>query len=119
MRLFRSLCVVAFLACAAFGQNGTLAGTVLFPGGEPFVGAVVQLKNADSGAAFRGVTTAGGKYSVANLPAGNYDVTVNMRGVQPFTQKGVAVAAAKTADLNIRLKEGTQLSTLGEDEVGS
>ena len=119
MRISRLLCLLTLLVPAAFAQNGTIAGAVTFPGGEPFVGAVVQAKNAATGADLKATTAAGGKYTIANVPAGNYDVTVNMRGVLPFTQKGIAVAAAKTTDVNIRLKEGTQLSTLGEDAIGA
>ena len=119
MRISRLLCLLTLLVPAAFAQSGSIAGAVLFPGGEPFVGAVVQAKNMDTGTALRATAAAGGKYTIAGVPPGNYEVTVNMRGVQPFTQKGVTVAAAKTADVNIRLQEGTQLSTLGEDALGA
>lgn len=119
MRISRFLYLLTLLVPAAFAQNGSIAGSVLFPGGEPFVGAVVQAKNSATGAELKATTAAGGKYNIANVPAGKYDVTVNMRGVLPATQKDVMVTAAKTTDVNIRLREGTQLSTLGEDALGA
>jgi hypothetical protein len=42
---------------------------------------------------------------------------VNVPGVRAFEQKGVTVATGKTLELNIKLEEGTQLSTLGEDPL--
>jgi hypothetical protein len=108
------VCITLFSA-AAYAQNGTLAGTVSAPGGEPAASASVQAKNAQSGATFKATTAKDGRYSIAALPPGAYDVSVTLPAVNPFNQKGVAVAAAKTTTLDARLTETTQLSTLGED----
>src|SRR5207248_1397147 len=80
-------------------------------------GATVQAKNTQTAAVTKAVSAAGGKYTLADLPAGTYDISVAVAGVRPYEKKGVTVAAAKTEELNIRLQEGTQLSTLGEDPL--
>src|ERR1700722_15868049 len=110
---------VSLLSAAAFAQSdkGTLAGTVSLPGGEPAFNATVQAKNTQSGAAFKATAGKDGSYSVADLPAGSYDVAITLPAVTGFTQKALAVAAAKTTTLNARLTETTQLSTLGEDTL--
>ena len=103
------------LSAAAFGQIGSIEGKILSPVGEPYAGASVQAKGAASGAVFKGVSSDDGKYSIANLPEGAYDVTVNIGGLRGFEKKALAVQGGKAARLDIRLEEGTQLSTLGED----
>jgi Carboxypeptidase regulatory-like domain len=110
---------ISLLTAAAFAQSdkGTFAGTVLDPFGEPAADASVQLSNPRIGADFKATTAKDGHYSISGLPAGTYDVTVNLPAVQGFSQKGVAIAAAKTTILDVRLKESSQLSTLGEDTL--
>src|SRR5208282_5188169 len=68
-----------------------------------------------SGAVSKATTSANGSYTLADLPAGNYDMTVNVPGLRGFEKKALAVQAAKATAFDIRLQEGTQLSTLGED----
>ena len=67
---------------------------------DPFGGvqtdATVQAKNAQTGAVVKGVSKAGGKYTIPDVPPGTYDVSVAVPGVKAFEQKGVTVAAAKT-----------------------
>jgi len=108
---------MSLLTAAAFAQSdkGTFAGTVREPGGEPAAEASVQLSNPRSGANFKTTTAKDGHYSIPNVPAGSYDITVNLPAVQGFSQKGIVIAAAKTTTLDVRLQEGSQLSTLGED----
>ena len=119
MRLTAVIACISVLSAAAFAQsgNGTLAGVVAAPGGEPAPNAAVQAKNAQSGATFKATSAKDGRYSLADLPAGSYDVSVTLPAVTPFNQKAVAVAASKTTTLNAKLTETTQLSTLGEDTL--
>ena len=109
------LCV-SVLALAAFGQGGqgSITGTVTDPLGKAVRNATVQAKNS-TGTVSKATTAANGGYTFADLPAGNYDINVNVPGVRGFEKKGLTVQAGKAATLDIRLQEGTQLSTLGED----
>jgi hypothetical protein len=121
MRLVRFTYIFTLLLAAAYGQGdrGAISGSVAVPGGAPFVGAAVQAKNVQTGTTSRAVTAAGGKYTLTDLPAGTYDISVALQGVKPYERKGVVVAAAKTSSLDIKLEEGTQLSTLGEDPLAA
>jgi hypothetical protein len=52
------------------------------------------------------ITGADGKFTISDVPAGNYKLVV----FQPFTgpnEQAVTVAAGKASDLNIELKKGT------------
>ncbi|HKE88169.1 MAG TPA: carboxypeptidase-like regulatory domain-containing protein [Vicinamibacterales bacterium] len=124
-RLIRLCAVVSILAlCAAVpasaqssGSRGTLTGTVLDPVGKPAGKVTVQAQSADGQTTQRATTETTGRYVIGGLPFGVYNVTVTVPGLKAFERKGVSVQAASTS-LDIRLEEGSQLSTLGEDPLG-
>jgi hypothetical protein len=99
----------------AQAQNGSVSGTVHYPAGPPYSGATVQAKSASG--TYKGTSSTTGKYTIPDVPPGTYDVSVNIGGLRGFEKKGVSVQSAKATDLDIRLEEGTQLSTLGEDPL--
>jgi hypothetical protein len=119
MRL-RTLAVffVVFTATAfCQSEKGVLQGTVLDPVGAILANAPVQAKNAGTGIVYRTTSTAKGSYSIADLPAGTYEVIVAIGGLKTFDRKDVGVLAAKTQQLDIKMEETTQLGTLGEDAL--
>jgi Carboxypeptidase regulatory-like domain len=103
----------------AFGQGdrGAISGSVKDPVGAIVAGASVQATNASTGTVYKSTSSKLGAYTIADLPSGSYEVSLSLPGVAPFAQKNVAVSAEKTARVDINLKEGTQLSTLGEDPL--
>jgi hypothetical protein len=107
------------VAISAFGQGdkGAITGNVKDPVGGILAGASVQATNSATHALYKATSSAQGVYKLADLPAGTYDVSLTVPGVAPFAQKNVAVSPGDTAHIDIELKEGTQLSTLGEDPL--
>ncbi len=121
MRVAATICGLILCAGGAFAQGGsTIAGTVLDSNGVAVAGTAVQVKNVQSGAAAKAMTSAQGKYMLELTP-GTYEISVNVPALKPYSRKDVAVQAGKTLQLDIRLEDTTQLSTLGEDRfaVGS
>ena len=118
-RRLLALAVSMVLTAALVAQTpqGSIAGTVLDPVGKVAPTVAVQATGAD-GKVVRATADAAGKYQLANLAPGTYDIAVNVAGLRGFEQKGVVVTAGATTTANIRLQEGTQLSTLGEDPAG-
>lgn len=120
-----SLCLTVILCWAALAQStaqstaptGSITGTLFDSIGDPVDNNAVQAKNVESGAVFKTTTSAAGKYTLADLPPGNYDVSVAAPGLRPFEKKGVAVQPSQSASLDIRLADTTQLNTLGEDRT--
>ena len=104
-------------AASAQNDHGAIAGSVTDPLGAVLASAPVQAKNVTTGTVYKAASTPSGSYTLGDLPAGTYDISVNIPGLKGYEHKGVAVTAAKTSALNIRLEEGTQLSTLGEDPL--
>jgi hypothetical protein len=108
---------LAGLAASGQGQSGSISGTVKDPVGAIVAGASVQAKSTSTSAAYQTISSKDGAYALANLPAGFYDISVTLAGVAPFTLRNVTVSAGNTARVDIRLQEGSQLSTLGEDAL--
>jgi outer membrane receptor protein involved in Fe transport len=98
--------IVALLLAGAWGgaragTTGRLAGRVLDSAKRPLAGANVAVPAARTGA----VTEDDGHYSILNLPAGQYDVRVNLLGYQPVVVEGVLISADNTTSLDVTLKE--------------
>lgn len=90
----------AFASSAAAGTTGKLRGTVTdAKSGEPVAAATVVVVGQKLGA----YTDARGQYSILNIPAGTYVVTVSRLGFASVTTSGVVVSADNTTDLDVRL----------------
>lgn len=91
----------------AFGQSGSLGGTVTdAASGTPLPGVNIYLMELSRGAA----TDADGWYQISNLPAGEYTVRATYVGYKQFRTK---VTISGSTELNIRLNE----DLIGLDEV--
>jgi hypothetical protein len=119
-----SLCFALILGLATIAaraqttaSGGSITGTLFDSIGEPVDNNVVQAKNVESGAVSKATTSASGKYTLADLAPGTYDVSATVPGLRPYEKKGLAVQASQAVSLDIRLGDTTQLNTLGEDRL--
>lgn len=119
MRLLTNFICMSMCLVPAFAQNdgGAISGTVFDPFGRALPNAPIQSRNIQTGAIFKALSSASGAYSLRDLPAGAYDVMINIPGLKPYDQKGVDVMMATTVPLDIHIEETSQLSTLGEDQL--
>lgn len=93
---------IPLFAPAAFaGTTGRLVGRVTDAKGAPLAGVNVAIPAARVGA----VTDAAGRYTIVNIPAGTYDVRVNLIGYQPTMIRSVVVSADQTATQDAKLTE--------------
>ncbi len=117
----KSIYLAVILSWVAVAQTaaptGSITGTLVDSIGDPIDHNAVQAKNAESGAVFKTMTATNGKYTLADLPPGTYDVTASAPALTSFEKKGVVVQASETASVDIRLGDTTQLNTLGEDRT--
>jgi hypothetical protein len=93
------------------GSNGSIIGTVTDPLDAPVEGATVQA------GAFKATTGKDGKYKLAGLPAGSYDIQVSAASLKAFQQKGVPLNVGQPLRIDAKLEYNTQLGTLGEDRL--
>src|SRR5215469_5726675 len=110
--------IVMLAGVAAFGQsnNGTITGTVSDPAGAVVTGAVIEVKNVETGVVSRGGTSATGNY-VIPVPAGTYEITVQVTGFKRVVQQNIPVVVATDTRKDITLEVGsnTEVVTVAAD----
>src|SRR5438128_6822185 len=97
-------CVLLAAAIYAQSDRGTITGAVSDPASAIVPNAVVIATNTATGAISRTVTTATGNYTLASLPAGSYDLSVEAPGFKKITQSGLQVQVAGVIRLDITLQ---------------
>lgn len=94
------------LAGAALGQStGSIAGTVLDPGGKRIADAPIRARNEAAGIDARTRSAPDGRFEFGALPPGTYVVSVNMPCCEflPFVDDSVVVSAGNTSDTTVDL----------------
>lgn len=99
-------CLVLTLAAFAQSDRGTITGTVSDPTSAVVQNATVVAQNSGTGAQYQTTTTATGNYTLPSLPAGVYNVSVEVPGFKKFTQQGITVQVAQTARIDLVLQVG-------------
>src|SRR5215831_18236218 len=117
----RVVWVVAFVFVAsgiafAQGDRGTITGTVADPANAVVGGASIEAKNSESGATYTAATTETGNYTLAQLPAGSYQMTVTLPGFKKYVRQNVVVAATQTVRLDVELEVGAAEETITVNE---
>jgi hypothetical protein len=98
-----------FLICTALlGQSnrGTITGTVSDPAGAVVASAAIEGRNTETGVVYSGATSTTGNYTLSELPAGTYEVTVSVPGFKKYTRGGLTVLVAQTLRVDITLEVG-------------
>src|SRR3954462_5006838 len=93
--------VVAF-ACAAFGQTGgTITGVISDPAAAVVPNAPVQARNMATGVTLTAATSATGNFTLAELPAGSYEIKVSVAGFKNYVRPGVTVEQLQTTRVDV------------------
>src|SRR5262252_11017991 len=109
--------VVSGIAFAQ-GDRGTITGTVADAGNAVVGGASIEARNSESGATYTAATTETGNYTLAQLPAGSYQLTVSLPGFKKYVRQNIVVAATQTVRLDVPLEVGaTEESITVNEEV--
>ena len=110
------------MTVVAFGQANlsTIAGTLTDPDGQPVIGAMVQVVYKATGTVFKTNSNGAGSYTIARLPAGEYDLVVPIVGftIDRFERKGIGLQPAQTTRIDARLQWSFNLGTPGDDVSG-
>ena len=116
----RLLTLLLLLTATVSAQTfrGTILGLVTDATGAVVSGAQVTVRNANTGLERVTLTSADGSYSVPELPAGSYDVTIKQTGFRAAVTRGVAVDVASERRVDATLKTGEvnqQVEVSGEN----
>jgi Carboxypeptidase regulatory-like domain/TonB dependent receptor len=117
----RVVWVVAFVCVAigiafAQGDRGTITGTVADQANAVVGGASIEAKNAESGATYTAATTETGNYTLPQLPAGTYQLTVSLPGFKKYVRQNIVVAATQTVRLDVELEVGAAEESITVNE---
>jgi Carboxypeptidase regulatory-like domain len=104
------LCWIALL-CAQSGA--TIVGTVVDSDGQAVSNAQVQATNKSTKTIYKTAGSGQGHYTLATLPPGTYDVSINAPGYYANNQQNVTVSTTEPLRLDVHLLE-YQLGTLGD-----
>ena len=106
----RILPVLAVLLTASrgFGQTATatVTGTITDSTGAVVASAPVSVKNVETGQVYTGASSSTGNYTVAQLPIGDYDLTVMVSGFKTYSHTKFHLAAEQTMREDIALQVG-------------
>jgi Carboxypeptidase regulatory-like domain len=104
----RSIVLLLVFTASIFAQSdrGTITGTILDPAGAAVPDAAVEVRNTETSALYPVSASSTGNYTVAGLPAGNYELTVTVPGFKKFITTGLVIQAAQTIRVDAALQVG-------------
>lgn len=110
--LWLALACILLTAGVALAQSagGAIEGRITDGQGAAVAGAVVTATNTATGITRSVQSDVDGRYSLASLPVGTYDIVVTADGYRDVEARGIAVQVASTRTLDVR----TDLSTVEE-----
>src|SRR5579883_2898033 len=92
--------------------NATVLGTVTDSGGAVVPNASVQVKNVGTGQVQQVTTDGQGRYTVADLPVGNYEAQASAQGFQTTVRRGITLTVGQQAVVDFSLQVGQAQQTV-------
>jgi outer membrane receptor protein involved in Fe transport len=83
--------------------TSTLSGIVTDASGSALAGASVTARSLSTGSTRRVTTDAGGRYQIANLPPGTYELRVEKEGFSEEVRSGLVLTVGGAAVLDVAL----------------
>jgi hypothetical protein len=111
---------LAATAAAQQTNTGGIEGQVLDPQKAAVVGANVTVKNLDTGLTRTVPTDSEGKFSIAQLPPGNYEVRVAGTNFKTSVAKSVGVNVGQNTPFDVSLEVGgasEEVTVVGSGEA--
>ena len=102
------LCVAAMLRLDAQTLYGSIVGTVTDQSGAVIPNAQVKASSPATGEVRESTTDQSGRYTIGNVIAGTYDLSVSAPGFRLFTQKDVAATVNTVSRVDVQLEVGAQ-----------
>src|SRR5690348_12305428 len=108
MRTLSGIALSFLAALGAFAQSdrGTITGTVSDPAGAVIASAAIEARSVATGAVYAAASSATGNYTIAQLPAGNYELAVTVPGFKRYLREGLQVEVAGTLRIDPILEVG-------------
>src|SRR5438093_3017737 len=108
-RVFGTVLIIGLLAMPAFAQidQGRLTGSVTDSQGAILPGVTVTARSPSLQGARTVVTESDGKYSMAALPSGEYELTFELAGFAPFKRSNLKLLLGQILTVDAQLQVAT------------
>jgi hypothetical protein len=116
---FATCAIFLTLSVAAIAQSdrGTITGTVSDPAGAVIANAPIQARNTQTGENYSSATSNTGNYTIAQLPAGTYEVSVSAPGFKKFTRQDLTIQVAQVVRVDVALEVGSASESVTVSEA--
>lgn len=116
-RLLFAYCFLALaVSVTAQPDRSSVRGTILDSNGAPLPDAPIQVKNKTTGVVARTRSHSDGRYTLTSLAAGTYDFSIVMPCcAYKDVSKEFVLKPGKVEQLNVKLEETVNGTTLGDD----
>ena len=107
---FRRLLGIAALvtlvgpALSAQSTTATIQGTVRDNQDAVVPGALVTVRNIETGATRTLTTEGNGNYRFLNMPVGNYDLVVELQGFSKYSRPGIILSLNQAAVIDVKIQ---------------
>src|SRR5438270_7774331 len=117
----RSAVVVLLFPIAVYAEvvGGSIRGMVTDSSGAPIRGAVVILRNTETGTERPLMTADNGRYSAPSLSVGRYDLLVSSAGFSSQQRSGVVLTVGQSESVDIKLSVGSIAQDVNVDGAPS
>jgi hypothetical protein len=115
MRLLKTVVAgVVLWVSVALGQSdrGTITGTITDPAGAVVVDAAVEAVNIQTKALYQAASTGTGNFTLAQVPTGNYELSVKAPGFKTFIRQNLIVPVAQTIRVDAVLEVGATAESI-------
>lgn len=109
----------AVLPVLAQSTTGSISGTVVDQQGAAVGSATVTARNVQTNNPRTAQTDDQGRYNFANLPIGNYEVSVEASGFAKYVQTGITLDLNQTAVVDVAVRTGDVTETVTVTENAS
>jgi hypothetical protein len=107
-----ALLLVAVSSAYAQGDRGSITGTVTDSSGAVVANAPIEARSTETSATYQAASTGTGNYTVAQIPAGTYEISVTLPGFKKFIRQGLTVQVAQTVRVDIVLEVGASTESV-------
>src|SRR5262247_3529293 len=123
MRSFKRFCAASMYALIlivvvsvnrldAQVRTATISGTATDSSGAVVVGAKIEVKNLGTGITRSAITDSQGRYSIPDLPVGEYEVRASATGFQTIVRTGITLTVGGQPVADFTLPTGAQTETV-------
>ena len=106
MQNLKTLVVLVVSPVLGAQTASSITGRVHASSGQPLTAGQVSARHIETGLVRKTLTDAEGRYLLAALPAGAYEIRAEMPGFRPMSRKGVTLNVAETIAIEFPLELG-------------